>query len=77
MLLLVGWQKKVKDREYASMYDFRRDVELMVTNAKTYNPPGTVVHIFGGDMMTLFESLWAAFLKDYGVVDIPPTQHQV
>ncbi|KAI8594015.1 hypothetical protein BDZ88DRAFT_402304 [Geranomyces variabilis] len=37
-------EKKVRRREYKSLEDFKRDFNLVVVNAKTYNSPDTVYY---------------------------------
>lgn len=65
-------QKKVKGLEYQSLYDFRADVDLMVHNATTFNPPGEPVHQFALDVRKLFESQWQSAVLEYDVLDDRP-----
>ncbi|EPQ29896.1 uncharacterized protein PFL1_02569 [Pseudozyma flocculosa PF-1] len=37
-------EKKVQDRLYSHMDEFKRDFQLVVGNAQTFNPPGTLFH---------------------------------
>jgi hypothetical protein len=62
----------VKNREYVTLYDFRRDVELMVDNATTYNSPDNIVHTFALDVRKVFEAQWQTAILEYDVIDEPP-----
>lgn len=49
---------KLRLGKYTSPLDFLADVRLTFTNAKTYNPPGTDVHIMADTMSQFFEARW-------------------
>ena len=38
-------EKKIKKEEYSSLGDFKRDIQRLCTNAKTYNEDGSVIFI--------------------------------
>ncbi|PQE11414.1 putative SNF2 family ATP-dependent chromatin-remodeling factor snf21 protein [Rutstroemia sp. NJR-2017a BVV2] len=38
-------EKKINKKEYASLQDFKRDIELLCNNAKTYNEDGSLIYI--------------------------------
>ncbi|TVY27762.1 Chromatin structure-remodeling complex subunit [Lachnellula hyalina] len=37
-------EKKIKKEEYSSLSDLRRDIQLLCTNAKTYNDDGSMIY---------------------------------
>lgn len=70
LCLVSSWsQKKVKNRDYKTLYDFRRDVELMIQNAMTFNPPGEMVHTFALEVRRAFEAQWTSAILEYDVLD--------
>ncbi|KAH6791001.1 hypothetical protein C2S51_006007 [Perilla frutescens var. frutescens] len=54
---------KLSSGKYSSPFEFLADVRLTFTNAKTYNPPGTDVHIIAETLSQFFESRWKAIEK--------------
>ncbi|KAL3624317.1 hypothetical protein CASFOL_033133 [Castilleja foliolosa] len=56
-------KSKVTSGKYSCPLDFLADVRLTFTNAKTYNPPGTDVHIMADAMSQFFELRWKAIEK--------------
>ena len=69
---------KLEQGHYADRNAFRKDFELMIKNAKTYNPPGSFVHMDAINLETFFEkrksvlesfSLHAHFLLRLGSND--------
>ncbi|KAK6155266.1 hypothetical protein DH2020_009514 [Rehmannia glutinosa] len=56
-------KSKLTSGKYSSPLDFLADVRLTFTNAKTYNPPGTDVHIMADTMSQFFELRWKAIEK--------------
>lgn len=45
---------KLQKNHYSSMTDFVKDVELVFSNARTYNPPGTDVHLMANTLSNYF-----------------------
>ncbi|PIN02476.1 hypothetical protein CDL12_25010 [Handroanthus impetiginosus] len=56
-------KSKLTAGKYSSPLDFLADVRLTFTNAKTYNPPGTDVHIMAETMSQFFELRWKSMEK--------------
>ncbi|KAK4392900.1 Transcription factor GTE8 [Sesamum angolense] len=56
-------KSKLASGKYPSPLDFLADVRLTFTNAKTYNPPGTDVHIMADTMSQFFELRWKTIEK--------------
>ncbi|GFP84936.1 transcription factor gte8 [Phtheirospermum japonicum] len=56
-------KSKITSGKYSCPLDFLADVRLTFTNAKTYNPPGTDVHIMADAMSQFFELRWKAIEK--------------
>ncbi|XP_051140205.1 transcription factor GTE8-like isoform X2 [Andrographis paniculata] len=54
---------KLSSGKYSSPLDFLADVRLTFSNAKTYNPPGTDVHVIADTMSKFFELRWKAIEK--------------
>jgi len=38
-------EKKIKKEEYSTLGDFKRDIQLLCSNAKTYNEDGSMIYI--------------------------------
>ncbi|KAI3452535.1 hypothetical protein Pfo_009199 [Paulownia fortunei] len=56
-------KSKLTSGKYSSPLEFLADVRLTFTNAKTYNPPGTDVHIMADTLSQFFELRWKAIEK--------------
>ncbi|KAL3526322.1 hypothetical protein ACH5RR_010978 [Cinchona calisaya] len=56
-------KSKLASGEYSSPLDFHADVKVTFSNAMTYNPPGTDVHIMADTMQKFFEVRWKAIEK--------------
>ncbi|KAK4417867.1 Transcription factor GTE8 [Sesamum alatum] len=56
-------KSKLASGKYSSPLDFLADVRLTFTNAKTYNPPGTDVHVMADTMSQFFELRWKTIEK--------------
>ncbi|KAL6518745.1 hypothetical protein OROHE_017498 [Orobanche hederae] len=56
-------KSKLTSGKYSSPWDFLADVRLTFTNANTYNPPGSDVHIMANTMSQFFELRWKAIEK--------------
>lgn len=55
--------------EYAVLEDLVDEVELVVSNAKTYNPPGHVVHVKADELRDLFYTELNELVKSWPVND--------
>ncbi|KAL1729840.1 hypothetical protein EV714DRAFT_251135 [Schizophyllum commune] len=60
---LATMEIKLEQGHYADRNAFRKDFELMIKNAKTYNPPGSFVHMDAINLETFFEKHWAAMTR--------------
>lgn len=60
-------KSKLNSGKYSSPLEFLADVRLTFTNAKTYNPPGTDVHIIAETLSQFFELRWKVIEKKLGV----------
>ncbi|KAG8384949.1 hypothetical protein BUALT_Bualt04G0171300 [Buddleja alternifolia] len=60
-------KSKLTSGKYSSPLDFLADVRLTFANAKTYNPPGSDVHILANTMSQFFELRWKAIEKKLSV----------
>lgn len=56
-------RNKLSSGRYSSPLDFLGDVRLTFANAKTYNLPGSDVHIMADAMSRFFETRWKAIEK--------------
>lgn len=56
-------KSKLNSGKYSNPLDFLADVRLTFTNAKTYNPPGSDVHIIADRLSQAFEMRWKAIEK--------------
>ncbi|GAB2289410.1 hypothetical protein Dimus_023719 [Dionaea muscipula] len=54
---------KIVSGEYSSPLDFAADVRLTFSNATTYNPPGTEVHLMAKTLSKFFEQRWKSMEK--------------
>ncbi|KAG9158959.1 hypothetical protein Leryth_013331 [Lithospermum erythrorhizon] len=54
---------KIKSDKYLSPLEFLADVRLTFSNAMTYNPPGSDVHIMADTVSKLFETGWKPIQK--------------
>ncbi|TRM61550.1 hypothetical protein BD626DRAFT_570752 [Schizophyllum amplum] len=65
---------KLNQGLYQDRNAFRKDFELMINNAKTYNPPGTFAHLEAINLETFFEKQWATLSRtlEARVHDPPP-----
>ncbi|KAJ6792995.1 transcription factor GTE10-like [Iris pallida] len=62
-------KKRILSGAYPSPWGFVADVRLTFTNAMTYNPPGSDVHIMADKMSKLFESKWKPIEKKLTLAD--------
>ncbi|KAJ3166806.1 hypothetical protein HK101_011867 [Irineochytrium annulatum] len=51
--------KKCENGEYDDPEEVERDFRLMIRNCKTFNPPGSAVHVAGKELESVFDKLWA------------------
>lgn len=56
-------KSKLSSGKYSSPSEFVADVRLTFTNAKTYNPPGHVVHVLAEKLSQFFETRWKVIEK--------------
>ncbi|XP_042061302.1 transcription factor GTE9-like [Salvia splendens] len=66
-------KSKLSSGKYANPLEFLADVRLTFTNAKTYNPPGSDVHVLAESFSQIFETRWKAIEKKFVVT----TSHSV
>ncbi|KAA8530129.1 hypothetical protein F0562_004838 [Nyssa sinensis] len=69
-------KRKIVSCEYSSLLDFLADVRLTFSNAMTYNPPGTDVHIMANSLGKFFEGRWKVIEKKLAVNDSQPLQEK-
>lgn len=60
-------KSKLSSGEYSSPLEFLADVRLTFTNAKTYNSPGSDVHVLADKLSQFFELRWKPIEKKLGM----------
>ncbi|XP_057766919.1 transcription factor GTE8-like isoform X1 [Salvia miltiorrhiza] len=60
-------KSKLNSGKYSHPLEFLEDVRLTFTNAKTYNPPGSDVHVLAETFSQFFETRWKAIEKKFVV----------
>ncbi|KAL1564281.1 transcription factor GTE9-like [Salvia divinorum] len=66
-------KSKLNSGKYSNPLEFLADARLTLTNAKTYNPPGSDVHVLAETFSQFFETRWKAIEKKFVVT----TSHSV
>ncbi|KAL9673504.1 hypothetical protein QQ045_029763 [Rhodiola kirilowii] len=56
-------KRRLTSGEYSTLVDFASDVRLTFSNAMTYNPRGTDVHIMAETLSKIFEARWKQIEK--------------
>lgn len=65
-------QNKIAKGSYTGPLEFAADVRLTFSNALTYNPPKTDVHIMADTLSKYFETRWKTLQKKIPRNDSPP-----
>ncbi|KAL8471103.1 hypothetical protein ACS0TY_028705 [Phlomoides rotata] len=60
-------KSKLSSGKYSTPLEFLADVRLTFTNAKTYNPSGSDVHVMADNLSQFFELRWKPIEKRLGV----------
>ena len=50
---------RLRGSKYSSPQEFHEDVQLVWSNAMTYNPPGTDVHVMAVEMKKVFDDIYS------------------
>ncbi|XP_042027015.1 transcription factor GTE9-like isoform X2 [Salvia splendens] len=61
-------KRKLNSGKYSDPIEFVDDVRLTLTNAKTYNPPGSDVHVLAESFSQFFETRWTAIENKFLVI---------
>ncbi|KAG6392846.1 hypothetical protein SASPL_147074 [Salvia splendens] len=61
-------KRKLNSGKYSDPIEFVDDVRLTFTNAKTYNPPGSDVHVLAESFSQFFETRWKAIENKFLVI---------
>ncbi|KAL1536543.1 hypothetical protein AAHA92_29178 [Salvia divinorum] len=61
-------KSKLNSGKYSNPIEFVDDVRLTFTNAKTYNPPGSDVHVLAETFSQFFETRWKAIENKFVVI---------